>query len=165
MRELTTAYTAQKNKLEGTNWFHVVELEVNANTTAYFTTWPETVTWNGKVYAPVPMRISSDEMNSDGQLPGLSIDIANVGGQAFKFARDNDLSFNNVTVRRIEGSLTTSGNDIRTTLQILGATFVSDVGRISLGPGYNYDAEGPLRTWNRRDFPSIPMNFRQYAIL
>lgn len=165
MRELTSQYIEAKNAQEGRTWFHLVELVVNANTTAYFNSSPETVTWNAKTYAPVPMRFSPEEQTADGQLPGLAVDAANVGGQAFRFAKDNDLSFNDVTVRLVESSLTTSGNDIRITLQILGATFISDAARFSLGAGFNYDAEGPLRTWNRRDFPSIPLNFRNYAVL
>jgi hypothetical protein len=142
-----------------------VDLEVSANSMARFTSSPETVTWNATVYAPVPMRFSSEETLADGTLPGLTIDVANIGGNVMRYVKDNDLSFNNVTIRLVEGSLVSSGDDIRTTLQILGATFANEGARFSLGLGFTYDSEGPLRTYNRVEYPSIPISFSKFALI
>jgi len=84
---------------------------------------------------------------------------------AFKFAKDHDLSLNDVTIRVVNLSLTPSGAEDSIKLQILGSAFTDEVGRFTLGHDFNYDAEGPRRTYNRRDFPSIPFNFRQYGLV
>ena len=156
---------ALKNSLEGERaWAHLVELVVNANTTAYMTSHPETVTHNGRTYAPVPMAIGPMESHATGQLPTMTVDVWNFQGYAFQYAKDNDLTLNDVTIRVVNLSLTTSGAEDSIKLQILGSAFTEEVGRFVLGHDFNYDAEGPRRTWNRRDFPSIPFNFRQYGI-
>jgi len=129
------------------------------------TTHPETLTWNGNTYIVVPMRISAEEQNADGSLPRMQIDVANPQGSVFKFARDNNLVLRDVTVRLINTSLTTSGNDTRVKMQILGSAFADESASFTLGFNFNFDAEGPLRIYNRRDHPMIPINFRNYAIL
>lgn len=157
---------ALKNSLQGDRaWAHLVEITVNANTVAFFTSHAETVTHNGQTYAPVPMVIGPIEQQATGQLPTMTVDVWNFRGQAFQFAKDNDLSLNDVVVRIVNLSLTTSGAEDSIRLQILGSAFTEEVGRFTLGHDFNYDAEGPRRTYNRRDFPSIPYNFRQFAIL
>lgn len=155
-----------KNALSGERaWAHLVEIEVNANTTAFFTSHPETVTHNGRTYAPVPMAIGPVEQQATGQLPTMNIDVWNFRGQAFQFAKDNDLSLNDAVIRVVNLSLTTSGAEDSIRLQILGSAFADEVGRFTLGHDFNYDAEGPRRTYNRRDFPGIPFNFRAYGII
>ena len=111
------------------------------------------------------MMIGEEEQTADGQLPRMNVDVWNFQGQAFRFAKDNDLSLNDVTIRQVNVSLTTSGAEASIRLQILGSAFAQDVGRFTLGSAINYDAEGPRRTFNRRDFPGIPYNFRQYGIV
>lgn len=159
---------ALKNQLESTGngyWTHLVELVVNANTTALFTTSPETVTHNGSTYAPVLMSIGQEEQSADGELPRMTIDVWNYRGQVFRFAKDNDLSLNDVTIRLVHTSLTNSGAEDILRMQILGAAFVDEIGRFTLGYRFNYDAEGPSVVYDRTTFPSIPFNFRNYAII
>ena len=166
MRQFTTSFTVAKNRLEGTRaWAHLVELTVNVNTTAYFTSHPETLTHNGNTYMPVPMAIGEYEQTGGGELPQLSIDVFNYQGMAFRFAKDNDLTLNNVTVRLVNVSLTNSGAEDFVTLNILGSAFTGEVGRFMLGYNFNYDAQGPRRTWNRNQFPSIPYGMRHFAIV
>lgn len=166
MRQFVSSFTALKNQLEGTRaWAHLVELQVNANTTAYFTTSPETLTHNGNTYMPVPMMIGEYEQSAGNELPQLTIDVFNYRGMAFQFAKDNDLTLNNVTVRLVNVSLTNSGAEDFVTLQILGSVFAGEVGRFMLGYNFNYDAQGPRRTWNRNQFPSIPYGMRHFAIV
>ena len=123
------------------------------------------MTHNGRTYAPVPMMIGPVEQQTTGQLPIMTVDVWNFQGQAFRFAKDNDLSLNDVTIRVVNLSLTTSGAEDSIKLQILGSAFADENARFALGHDFNYDAEGPRRTYNRRDFPSIPFNFRQFALL
>lgn len=111
------------------------------------------------------MVIGAVEQQATGQLPSMTVDVWNFQGMAFQFAKDNDLSLNDVVVRLVNLSLTTSGAEDSIRLQILGSAFTDEVGRFTLGHDFNYDAEGPRRTYNRRDFRSIPFNFRQFAIL
>lgn len=166
MRQLSSSYIREKNRLEGgTPWAHVVELSLNVNTTVFVTSHPETLTWNSNIYIPVPLRISAEEQSSDGSLPRVQIDVANPAGSVFKYARDNDLVLRDVTIRLINTQLTSSGDDTRCKMQILGTAFVDETASFTLGFNFNFDAEGPLRTYNRRDHPSIPINFRNYAVL
>lgn len=123
------------------------------------------MTHNGRTYAPVPMAIGPVEQEATGQLPTMTVDVWNFQGQAFQFAKDNDLSLNDVVVRVVNLSLVTSGAEDSIRLQILGSAFTEEVGRFTLGHDFNYDAEGPIRVYTRRSFPSIPFNFRQFAIL
>ena len=111
------------------------------------------------------MMIGPIEQQATGQLPTMTVDVWNFRGQAFQFAKDNDLSLNDVTVRVVNLSLTTSGAEDSIKLQILGSAFTEEVGRFTLGHDFSYDSEGPRRQYNRRDFPSIPFSFRQFAIL
>lgn len=150
---------------QGRPWAHLVELVVNANTTAYLTSHPETLSYNDQTYMPFPMLIGEEQQTSDGELPRMFVDVWNIGGEVFRFAKDNDLSLNDCTIRLINTTLTTSGQDDRIKLQILGAAFVDEIGRFSLGYRFNYEAEGPGPTWNRRDYPSIPFNFKNYGIV
>ena len=105
------------------------------------------------------------EQQATGQLPTMTVDVWNFQGRAFQFAKDNDLSLNDVVIRMVNLSLTTSGAEDSIRLQILGSAFTDEVGRFTLGHDFNYDAEGPRIMWNRRDHRSIPFNFRQFAIL
>jgi hypothetical protein len=143
----------------------MIEVVVNANSIAYMTTNPETLTWNSRIYAPIPATISVEEQGAQGELPQIFIDVANYGGRAFSFANDNDITLNDVTIRQVSPTLTSSGADARVTMQVLGAAFSKDMSRFNLGWAFNYDAEGPKRTWNRRDHPSIPFAFGQYAFI
>ena len=145
---------------------HLVEIEINASSTAFFTSHPDTLTWNNQVYAPVPMRIGEEEIASDMSLPRLYVDVSNYAGQAYQFAKDNDLSLNDVTIRLVNLSLTSSGEDVRVKLQIIGSAFSNDAGRFSLGFGFSFDVDGPRRTFNTRDFPSMPTgDFARYVIV
>lgn len=166
MRQLSTAFIEAKNKLEGGNpWAQLVELSINANTTAYFTSHPETLTWNSNVYMPIPMRISAEEQRADGSLPRIQIDVANPVGAVFTFVRRNDIVLRDVIIRLINTQLTNSGDDTRIKMQVLGTAFVDEQASFTLGHNFNFDAEGPLRVYNRRDHPMMPINFRSYAIL
>ncbi len=150
--------------MEGTTWYHLVELVINPSTTAFMTTFVETVTWNNQTYAPVPMSISPEQQGAEGELPSVYIDVANYGGQAFRFARDNDLTLNDVTIRLVNATATSSGDDSRLKMQILGATFTKDVARFNLSLNFTYDAEGPKRIFDRRSFP-IPFAQGSWVIL
>lgn len=166
MRELTTEFLASKNAAErGDPWASLVELEINVNTTAYLTSHPETITWNAKTYAPVPMRIGMEEIASDGSLPRMFIDASNYGGMAFRFAKDNDLSLNDVTLRLINLANVASGSDARVKLQIKGAAFASEAVRFNLELPVNTDIEGPKRIFDRSSFKCIPHGFKNYAVV
>lgn len=166
MRELTSEMVTAKNAAEtGKPWASLVELEINVNTTAYFTSHPETVTWNTRTYAVVPMRIGIEETASDGSLPRMFIDAANYGGMAFRFAKDNDLSLNDVTIRLINIANVASGSDARVKLQIKGAVFGNDVVRFALELPINTETQGPKRIFDRATFKSIPHGFKNYAIV
>lgn len=157
---------AAKNQLEGANiWAHLVEIYVNANTTAYLTSHPETLTWNGVTYMPIPLAIGEEESNTSGELPQLRVSVSNFGGMAYKFAKDNDLSLQNTTLRFINTTLTASGNADSITMQILGSMFVGEVAVFNLGWNFNYDALGPNRTYDRTSYPTIPYNLKQFAII
>ena len=166
IKTFTSSYLALKNSLEGTRaWAHLIELQINTNTTAYMTTHPETLTHNSQVYFPIPAMIGEDSQNIEGELPRLTISVANYQGIAFKAARDNDLSLNNCVLKFVNVSLTNSGDWDAVNMQILGAEFSGEVANFMLGWNFNYDALGPRRIWNRRDFPSIPFNWRRFSAL
>jgi len=164
VKTFSTSFIALKNSLEGQVWTHLIDLQVNANSTAYFTSHPETLTYNSRVYVPVPFIVGAEEQRTGGELPQLTIDVSNYTGAALRFAKDNDLSMNDVTIRLINTTLTSSGQEDSTKLQILATVFTNEVARFVLGYNFNYDAEGPRRIYNRQDFPSIPLNQRQFAI-
>lgn len=165
MRTLTTSYIALKNQLEGeTVWAHLLDIEVNPSTTARFTSHPETLTFNGQTYMPVPFTVGVEEQTLGSELPQMMVNVSNFQGMALRFAKDNDLSLRNVTVRLVNTTLTASGNDARTRLQILGSVFTNETATFLLGHNFNFDAEGPGRTYNRRDFPSIPFDQKRFAI-
>lgn len=166
MKLFSTDFIAEKNKLEGAGvWTHLVEVSINVNTTAYFTTHPETSVWNNTTYAPVPMRISAEEQNADGSLPQMTIDISNPAGMVYRAAKENDLSLRPVTIRLVNLNLTSSGDDARIRLKIIGSAFADNIGRFTLGFGFNFDVEGPKRVYNRRNHNCVPISFRNYAII
>jgi hypothetical protein len=145
-------------------WADLIDLVVNPNTTAYFTTHPETFLYNNQTYIPIPMIIGTTEQMAAGELPNMNITVSNFKGLALRFAKDNDLALNDVTIRLVNTSLTTSGQEDLIRLQILGAVFADEGASFLLGYNFNYDAEGPRLTFNRRDFPSIPFNASKFFI-
>jgi hypothetical protein len=164
MRTFTTSYIALLNQLEGQTWAFTLDLTVNVNSVAYFTSHPETLSSAGNIYRPVPFVLGSDDQPSGGELPQLIVGVSNYDGQAFAFAKDNDLSLNDVTIRLVNvGFLTDSG--ALTKRQILSSVFDGETAQFTLGYNFNYDVEGPRRTFNRTDFPSIPYNTRQFAFI
>ena len=110
------------------------------------------------------MVVNVPEQTATGELPQMTVDVSNFKGQALRFAKDNDLALNNVTVRLINTTLTTSGQEDLVRLQILAAVFQNESARFILGYNFNYDAEGPRLTYNRRDFPAIPFNPSKFFI-
>jgi hypothetical protein len=166
MRIFSTAFVAEKNKLEGAGvWTHLVEVYVGVGSVGYFASHTETVTWNSQAYMPVPMRISAEEQSSDGSLPQISIDVSNPAGRVYQMAKQNDLALRPVIVRLVNLNLTNSGDDARVKMKILGTTFAEEIGKFTLGFGFNFDAEGPKRIYNRRDHDCVPIQFRNYAIV
>lgn len=166
MRQFSTAFIAEKNKLEGAGvWTHLAEIQFNANTTVFFASHPETVTWNSNVYMPVPMRISAEEQSADGSLPQVTVDVSNPAGAIYTAAKNNDLTLKTTTLRLVNLNLPSSGDDARVTMKIIGTVFAEEVARFVLGFGFNFEVEGPKRTYNRRDHPSIPIAFRNYAVI
>lgn len=166
MIEFTTDFIVEKNKLESEGkWVHLVEVVINANTTGYFTSYTDTLTYSGTTYAVLPMRISEEEQTTDGSLPSINVDISNLGGTVFDAIKNNDMILNNVTLRLINTNYLTGGDESQINMQILGAAFSEEAARFNLGFGFNVSAEGPIGTYNRRDHPSIPFSFRNFAIL
>jgi hypothetical protein len=166
MREFTDAFITEKNKLETYGaWGVLLELEVNANSTAYFTTYADTFTWNSRVYRPVVLKIGTEQVASDGSLPNLNVDCANIGGEAFRFAKDNDLSLNDVVLRLVSTTQTTSGSDARIKLQVTGMAFNDEVAHFNLSLPINTEVFGPKRVFDRSTFKSIPYGFKNYALI
>jgi len=83
---------------------------------------------------------------------------------ALRFAKDNDLSLNDVTVRLVNPVLTSSGQEDFVKMQVQTVVFTDEVARFNLGFSFTYDAEGPRRTYNRRDFPSMPFNASKFLV-
>ncbi len=129
------------------------------------TTHPETLTHNGTVYFPIPAVIGTMEQINTGELPKLTVSVANYQGMAFKWARDNDLSLNDVVIKFVNISLTNSGDWDSVKMQIVGSIFTEETAQFNLGWNINYDSMGPRRIWNRRDFPGIPFNWRSFAVI
>lgn len=166
MRAFSTEFIQEKNRLEGGNaWAHLVEVTLNANTTAYFVSATETATWNGRAYLPIPMRLSPEEIGVDGSLPQMTIDMSNAMGAVYRAAKENDLSLKTVIVRFVNLGLPNSGDDARLKMKILGAAFTDEVAKFQLGFGFNFDAEGPKRVYNRKEHNCVPIQFRNYAII
>ena len=164
MKTFTTSFIAAKNALEGQVWCDLVDLMITPTSTAYFTSHPETLVYNTQTYMPVPMVVTVPEQAAAGELPQMTVDVANFGGMALRFAKDNNLALNDVTVRLINISLTNSGQEDLVRLQILGAIFSNEMARFVLGHNFNYDVEGPRLTYNRRDFPTMPFNASKFFI-
>jgi hypothetical protein len=155
---------ALKNRVEGRNvWANLVEVSVNANSTAYFTSHPDTLTYIGNTYRPIPCVISEEEMDAQGTLPKMTIDVSNFGGEAYRFAKDNDLTGRSVTLRTIHTTESGSGDEAKIKMSILSAMFANEVARFDLFLPITLEAEGPVRTYNRRDFPGLPYNMRQFG--
>lgn len=164
MKTFTTSFIAAKNALEGQVWCDLIDLVINVNTTAYFTSHPETLAYNGVTYMPVPMLVSMPEQGLAGDLPQMTVDVSNLGGMALKFAKSNNLVLNDATIRLVNISLTSSGQEDMIRLQVLGAIFANEYARFTLGYNFNYDVEGPRLTYNRRDFPTMPFNNNKFFI-
>lgn len=112
----------------------------------------------------MPFLVGVIEQTADGQLPQLSIDVSNFQGLALKFAKDNDLSLNDVTVRLVNPTLTVSGADDFVRMQIQTAVFAEEVARFNLGFNFSWDAEGPRKSYNRKEFPNIPYNASKFLV-
>jgi len=164
MKTFSSSFIALKNAMEDTTWCHLVDLTVNANTTARFTNLPDTLSYAGQIYASVPFLVGVSEQSGDGSLPQMTVDVSNFQGMALRFAKDNDLALNDVTIRLVNPSLTTSGQEDLIRMQVKNVIFADEVARFNLGFSFDMDQEGPRRTYNRRDFPSIPHNASKFFV-
>jgi hypothetical protein len=164
MKTWTSSFLQLKNAMEDTTWCHCVDLVVNASTTAHFTNLPDTLTFNNVVYAAVPFLVGVSEQSGDGSLPQMTVDVSNFQGMALRFAKDNDLALNDVTIRLVNPSLTTSGQEDLIRLQVKNVVFADEAARFNLGFNFDMDQEGPRRTYNRREFPSIPHNASKFFV-
>ncbi len=166
MRSFTTDFIAEKNKLEGARpWAQLVEITINPSTKAFFTSHPETLTFSGNTWAVLPMQIGAEEQLGDRSLPKLSIGVSNFAGQAFRFAKENDLSTNQVVVYVVNTGLLDAGGAATIKMRILGFAFAKESARFDLGLPFDFNSEGPPQVYNRRDHPSIPFSFINYAVI
>ena len=109
------------------------------------------------------MRISEEESTVDGSLPQMSVTVANFENMAYRFAMDSDLTGRSVTIR-LASTLSNSGDESKTTMKIRGCVFTEETGSFELGYPFDMDSDGPRRTYNRRDYPGIPINQRAFGI-
>ena len=169
MIEFTTDFIKKTNALTaGQRWIHLLEVKLDANSTAYIGSIPDTVAYNGKTYIPGSFLVGREKTTSDGSLPSLSVDVSNFGGLALKIARDYDLTLNDVTIRLVEHTMLSNvdtTDSYRIVLKVISAAFTAEAARFSLGFGFNFNAVGPNGSYNRRDFVSIPYNFKQFGII
>jgi hypothetical protein len=164
VRSLTSSLIAAKNVADGrTAWGHLIDIFL-PNSVARFTSFVETMTYAGNVYMPVPLKVSDEEQASDGSLPQMGVTVANLGGLAYKFATEQDLTGRNVTIRVINTE-SSSGDETKITLQVKGALFADDYGTFELGFPFSLEAEGPTRTYSRRAFPGLPFQHTNYFII
>ncbi len=164
MRSLTTSLIAAKNVADGrTAWGHLVDISLPTST-ARFTSFVETIAYAGNTYEPIPMQVSEEEQVADGTLPQMAVTVANFAGKAYAFATEHDLTGRNVTIRVINTE-SSSGDETKVTLQIKGAVFGDDFGTFELGFPYSLEADGPRRTYSRREFPGIPFQHTNYFIV
>jgi phage-related protein len=164
LRTFTTSFIAQKNSLDGRLcWLHLIDLSL-VSSTARFTSHPETISYAGNTYAPLPLVLSAEEQASDGSLPRQIFTTANFGGLAYQFANDVDLTGKSVTLRLINTE-SGSGDEVKMVYVVQSAIFGDEFAQFQLGYSFDFDAEGPRRTYNRRDFPGIPFNHKAYAII
>jgi hypothetical protein len=150
--------------LEGQVWCHLIDLEVNANSTAYFVSMPDTFAFDSRTYIPVPFTVGVEEQTADGMLPQFYVDVANYQGMALRFAKDNDLTLNDVTIRLVNTSLVSSGACDLVKMQILAAVFADEAARFILGFSFNFDAEGPRVVYSRNNFPNMPWNASKFFV-
>ena len=165
MRTFSTSFLALKNRLEGAGaWAHLVEISYSANSIAYLTSHPETLSYAGRIYIPVPLRLEEEQLTADGTLPRLRAHVGNYGGVIYSFLKNFDLTRQPVTVRTIH-TLSSSGDEAMIALSIFAVTATNEVAQFDLGLAITMDAEGPRRTYNRRDYPGMPLNFRQFVVV
>ena len=112
----------------------------------------------------MPFLVGQSEQTADGQLPSLSVDVSNFQGMALRFAKDNDLSLNDVTIRLVNPVLTSSGQEDFVKMQIQSVVFTEEIARFNLGFNFSWDAEGPRRSYNRKEFPNIPYNASKFLV-
>ena len=169
MIEFTSEFVKKKNALSaGQQWLHLLEVQLDATSTAYLVSHPETVTYNGKTYAPYFFNVGEDKSTSNGSLPIVNVDVSNFGGLALKIARDHDLTLNDVTIRLVEQSMLSNvdtSDSYKINLKVISAGFTAEAARFVLGFGFTFNAVGPNGSYNRRDFPSIPYNFSKFGII
>ena len=166
MRSFTTEFIQLKNRQETGRqgaWAQLLEVSI-PNSTVYITSHPETLSYAGNTYRPVPLAITDESQTAEGQLPSMVVNVWNYGGEVYRVAKDNDLSLRDVTIRLIN-TLSSSGDEAKIKMQIRGISFSDEVASFELGWAFDLDAEGPTRTWNRRDHPGIPFNFRSFGVI
>ena len=165
MRTFTTEFVQAKNEQDGRRaWLHLLDLSLPTGAVARFTSHPETITYAGNIYAPIPMVLSEETQDSDGTLPRQTVTTANFADLAYDFVRNYDLSGQNVTLRFINTD-SASGDEVKVIYVVQSAIFQREAAQFQLGYPFDMDADGPRRTYNRRDFPGIPFNHRAYALI
>src|SRR5215468_8466574 len=123
---------------------HVLDITMPSTTPLRVTSYPDTVSYAGNLYAPFPLVVNEERVSGDNQLPTLSVAVSNYAGIAYRFLKENDLTHQQVTVRLIS-TLSNSGDETKARFWIRGVTFAQEIENFDLGFSFNLEAEGPRR--------------------
>jgi len=79
VKSIPAVLVREKNKLATPNpWIVLLDIVLDATHKLYFCSNNQDVTWSGRVYTAFPFLLEATEENSKGEIPSVSLKVANV---------------------------------------------------------------------------------------
>jgi lambda family phage minor tail protein L len=79
MKQLPTALVREKNKLATSgSWILLLDIKLSADTTLYFCSNNEDVTFEGRLYYAFPFFLEPTKLTSKGEIPTITLRVCNV---------------------------------------------------------------------------------------
>jgi phage-related protein len=144
MKNLPAVVVHQKNKIS-TSSAWIVLLDISITTTFYLCSNNESVSFGGHTYEPFPFDLEPHEENNKGEIPTLSLKVANVTQLIQEQIEENDGGVgSSITIRVVNSDyLTSDYSELEMEFSILAAEASAEWLTLTLG------APNPLR----RRFP------------
>ena len=80
-KQIPEAVIIEKNKLHTPGaWLILLDVKITAGAWLYYSSGNENTIWSGNTYEPMPFMLGNVEDSGSGELPSMSLKIANAGG-------------------------------------------------------------------------------------
>jgi hypothetical protein len=159
------------NRLNSTHsgglFFKAAVLEVDDDTTLYFSDTQDPITFDGNVYTPLQMVWAGQETSAEMPLPSVKVTVPDINGAVGAFLETTSLNGRDVTLQLLHRDLLSVVTDVDTVqLQVMLIELKPQEAAVfTLGLNLALSDQLPKSVMTRAEYPGIPDAMRRASIL